>query len=102
MKLPRYITAYFDSHPAATVVVDSIHATIGVRLSERIADHRMPDFGEVLPVQLSGGHANKNWAQHAADLRMGTLLSWHHRRNVVEMAYNHFIRKDLPAKKPKR
>src|SRR5258708_12957186 len=53
MKFAGNVTADFDSHPAAAVVINPIHGVIGVACRKAIADHGLPFAGEVPPPFLA-------------------------------------------------
>src|ERR1700730_15199584 len=51
MKFAGDIAADFNSHPAATVVVNPVHGVIGIAQSKGIADHGVPLAVEKTPAR---------------------------------------------------
>src|ERR1700675_2214967 len=98
MKFAGDITADFNSHPAAAVVIDSVHGTIGIVQSKGIADHGVPLAGEVAPVFSSFRKSDQDRPHCATHLGIWTLTSRHDRRNTIEMIYNHLVAQDFPVK----
>src|SRR2546425_12968990 len=49
VKLAGDITADFNAHPAAAVVIDSVHGTVCVPQREEITDHGVPFHVEITP-----------------------------------------------------
>src|SRR5258708_9603587 len=91
MKFAGGVAADLDSHPAAAVVVNSIHGVIGVACRKGIADHRVPLAGEVAPALLCLWKSDKDRPHRATHLGVRTVASGHDWRDVVEVVHDHLI-----------
>lgn len=62
VQLASDVSAYLNSQPASTVVVNPIHIVIGVVGAMFFADHGVPGAGEVIPTSTVLLESDENWA----------------------------------------
>src|SRR5205085_4638357 len=95
MEFSCHVSAYFNSHPTPTVVVDAIHVVACVACPVFLADHGMPGIIKVIPTLTAVRESNKNRTYCAAGLRIRRLVARQQPRNTGKMARNHFVCQDL-------
>src|SRR5882672_8814097 len=84
VKLARDITADFNAHPAAAVVIDSVHGAVCVPYREGIANHGVPLHVEIAPIVAAFRKSDQYRAHRAPRLGMRAIGSRHHDRNAIE------------------
>src|SRR5882724_2001590 len=88
VKLAGDITADFNAHPAAAVVIDSVHGTVCVPQCEGITDHWVPLHAEIAPPLVPFRKSDQYRPHRATRFSMRAIFSRHHDRNAIEMVDN--------------
>src|SRR6267143_5412925 len=98
MMLPGDITADFNSHPTAPVVIDSVHSAVRVVQCKGVTDHRVPTFVEVAPPFTPRGKPDQYRPHCATRFGMRAIFPWDHDRNAIKMVHDHLVGQDFSAK----
>src|SRR6516225_84283 len=101
MKHSSAVTADFASHPAATVVIHSVHYMTGVVGCMYTADHGMPLFGKVAP-PATFRKPDEKGSYGALHFGRGRIRPRQQHWDAIEMVYYHFILQDFAVEQPKR
>src|ERR1700692_2002200 len=103
MKHSGYVSADFDTHPGAAVVINPIGAVLRISGSEGIANHGVPFVVEITPrlaVLIGPAKSNENRAHRASSSRKWTFCAGHHHRYAIEMINHHLIGKKFAVEEP--
>src|SRR5882757_7912154 len=95
VKLAGDITADFNSHPAAAVVIDSVHGTVCVPYREGIAHHRVPLHVEIAPTLAPFRKSDQYRPHRATRFGMRAIGPRHHDWNTIEMVHNDVVGQDF-------